>query len=182
MTFESPCLRAWSLFISSLTWASCVAYPFRWQPRPDNGVSKSKTPTSFFVSVRIRVSPDYYLDSMRRFLLIVICFLLGTSLFAQQYNKYGSSYNFKKAMEFLESEDADSALGSFRDELKEHKDNGYAYLFIASIQLQNENYGDALSAIENAIKFIPKKIRNTNHLLSINVLEYMWHWRTQKRH
>lgn len=94
---------------------------------------------------------------MRRFLLIVICFLLGTSLFAQQYNKYGSSYNFKKAMEFLESEDADSALGSFRDELKEHKDNGYAYLFIASIQLQNENYGDALSAIENAIKFIPKK-------------------------
>lgn len=60
-------------------------------------------------------------------------------------------------MEFLESEDADSALGSFRDELKEHKDNGYAYLFIASIQLQNENYGDALSAIENAIKFIPKK-------------------------
>lgn len=60
-------------------------------------------------------------------------------------------------MEFLESEDADSALGSFRDELKEHKDNGYAYLFIASIQLQNENYGGALSAIENAIKFIPKK-------------------------
>ena len=60
-------------------------------------------------------------------------------------------------MEFLESEDADSALGSFRDELKEHKDNGYAYLFIASIQLLNENYGDALSAIENAIKFIPKK-------------------------
>ena len=103
------------------------------------------------------MSPDYYLDSMRRFLLIVICFLLGTSLFAQQYNKYGSSYNFKKAMDFLESEDADSALGSFRDELKEHKDNGYAYLFIASIQLQNENYGDALSAIENAIKFIPKK-------------------------
>lgn len=103
------------------------------------------------------MSPDYYLDSMRRFLLIVICFLLGTSLFAQQYNKYGSSYNFKKAMEFLQNEDDESALVAFRDELKEHKDNGYAYLFIASIQLQNENYGDALSAIENAIKFIPKK-------------------------
>lgn len=38
--------------ISSLTWASYVAYPFRWQPRPDNGVSKSKTPTSFFIFIR----------------------------------------------------------------------------------------------------------------------------------
>ena len=94
---------------------------------------------------------------MRRFSLIVICFLLGTSLFAQQYNKYSSSYNFKKAMEFLQNEDDESALVAFRDEVKEHKDNGYAYLFIASILLQNDNYGDALSAIENAIKFIPKK-------------------------
>ena len=47
MTFESPRLGARSIFISSLTWASCVAYPLRWQPRPDDGVSKSLTPTSF---------------------------------------------------------------------------------------------------------------------------------------
>lgn len=47
MTFGLPRLGAWSVFISSLTWASCVAYPLRWQPRPDDGVSKSITPTSF---------------------------------------------------------------------------------------------------------------------------------------
>ena len=47
MTCESPRLGAWSIFISSLTWTSCVAYPLRWQPRPDDGVSKSMTPTSF---------------------------------------------------------------------------------------------------------------------------------------
>ena len=46
-------------------------------------------------------------------------------------------------MEFLENEDAESALGAFKDEVKEHKDNGYAYLFIASIQQSNENYGEA---------------------------------------
>ena len=89
--------------------------------------------------------------------MIVICILLGTSLFSQQYNKYSSSYNFKKAMEFLENEDSESALGAFKDEVKEHKDNGYAYLFIASIQQNNENFGEALSAIEYAIKYIPKK-------------------------
>lgn len=53
-------------------------------------------------------------------------------------------------MEFLENEDAESALGAFKDEVKEHNDNGYAYLFIASIQQSNENYGEAFSAIENA--------------------------------
>ena len=57
--------------------------------------------------------------------MIVFCFLLGTSLFSQQYNKYSSSYNLKKA--------------------------------IASIQQNNENFGEALSAIEYAIKYIPKK-------------------------
>ena len=35
--------------ISSLTWASCLAYLCRRQPRPDDRVSKSCTPTSFFV-------------------------------------------------------------------------------------------------------------------------------------
>lgn len=58
-------------------------------------------------------------------------------------------------MEFLENEDSESALGVFKDEVKEHNDNGYAYLFIASIQQSNENYGEALSAIEYAIKYIP---------------------------
>lgn len=33
--------------ISSLTWVSCVAYLFSWQPRPVLRVSKSKTPASF---------------------------------------------------------------------------------------------------------------------------------------
>ena len=34
--------------ISSLTWASCLAYLCRRQPRPDDRVSKSCTPTAFF--------------------------------------------------------------------------------------------------------------------------------------
>ena len=35
--------------ISSPTWASCLAYLCRRQPRPEIGVSKSSTPTSFLV-------------------------------------------------------------------------------------------------------------------------------------
>lgn len=40
--------QAWSVSISSLTWASCLAYLLSRQRRPDDGVSKSTTPTSFF--------------------------------------------------------------------------------------------------------------------------------------
>ena len=53
MTIQS--LRFWRgvYCISSLTWASYVAYPLSRQRRPDDGVSRSKTPTSFFVPVRL---------------------------------------------------------------------------------------------------------------------------------
>ena len=43
--------------ISSLAWASCVAYLSERQPRPDDGVSKSRTPTSFLGDSE-RVEPD----------------------------------------------------------------------------------------------------------------------------
>ena len=50
-----------------LTWASCVAYLSERQPRPDDGVSKGMTPTSFFVSVRIGgAEPKPIYDEKRR--------------------------------------------------------------------------------------------------------------------
>ena len=44
--------------ISSLTWASCLAYLCRRQPRLDDRVSKSCTPTSFFCTRSGRGVPD----------------------------------------------------------------------------------------------------------------------------
>lgn len=60
-------------------------------------------------------------------------------------------------MEYLEKEDNSSALEALRKEISDHKDNGYAYLFISAIHLRNEEYGDALVSADNAIKYIPKK-------------------------
>ena len=42
-------LLAWSFCISSLTWASCVAYPFVMAAKARVQDRQSKTPTSFFV-------------------------------------------------------------------------------------------------------------------------------------
>lgn len=49
MTIQSLRFARGDYCISSLTWAGYVAYPFRWQPRPDVGMSKGKTPTSLFI-------------------------------------------------------------------------------------------------------------------------------------
>lgn len=83
--------------------------------------------------------------------------LLSISVFAQRYNKYESSYYYKQAMEYPRKEEDSSALEALQKEISDHKDNGYAYLFVAAIYLRNEAYGDALVSADNAIKYIPKK-------------------------
>ena len=49
MTVQSSALGRGVYCISSLTWAGCVAYPLRWQRRPDSGMSKKQDSHVFFV-------------------------------------------------------------------------------------------------------------------------------------
>ena len=88
--------------------------------------------------------------------LVSICLFSETSN-AQKYNKYNDSYNFRKGMEALDERDSRKAEESFAKEIEEHPENGYAYLYLAHLQLHNEEYGRALSSIDNAIKYIPKR-------------------------
>ena len=87
-------------------------------------------------------------------IMLIVC---PVSLNAQKYNKYSDSYNFRKGMEALDERDSKKAEDSFRKEIDEHPENGYAYLYLAHIQQHNEEYGKALSSVDNALKFIPKK-------------------------
>lgn len=86
--------------------------------------------------------------------MLIVC---PVSLNAQKYNKYSDSYNFRKGMEALDERDSKKAEDSFRKEIDEHPENGYAYLYLAHIQQHNEEYGKALSSVDNALKHIPKK-------------------------
>ena len=52
MTIQSSTFWRGDYCISSLTWASCVAYPFRWQPRPDDGMSRVRLPRLFLYPLR----------------------------------------------------------------------------------------------------------------------------------
>lgn len=95
---------------------------------------------------------------MKRVIISVLLSLCCTfTAFAQQYNKYSESYNYRKAMEALNAQDEDTAKGSLKKEISEHHDNGYAYLFLAAIYLSNDEYGLALTNVDLSIKYLPKK-------------------------
>ena len=87
----------------------------------------------------------------------IMLIMSPVSLNAQKYNKYSDSYNFRKGMEALDERDSKKAEESFAKEIEEHPENGYAYLYLSHLQFRNEEFGRALSSIDNALKYIPKK-------------------------
>lgn len=78
MTIQSPRLWRGVFCISSLMWASYVAYPLSKQRGPEFGISKSWTPTSFFYSrkgelvLKLCVSELFYYLSLSLSFLIVV--------------------------------------------------------------------------------------------------------------
>ncbi len=102
------------------------------------------------------------MTSLRRFLVtipVVLCLLMSFcfTASAQKYNKYEDSYNYKKGVDAMAEDDWEKAEKAFLDEINDNPQNGYAHLCLAIIQLSNEEYGNALTAANNSIKYIPKK-------------------------
>lgn len=86
---------------------------------------------------------------------IFIMMLLSVATFAD--NKHDACYNYNRGVEACEKENYKEAMEYFNKEVEEHPDNGYAYSFISYIWANNNDYGRAISAANNALKYIPKK-------------------------
>ena len=96
-----------------------------------------------------------------RSILLVLMFLMSCISFsAKAANKeedYQKSYNYKRAVELLLNDQNESeAMRFFNAEIEDHKDNGYAYYWIALINENNERAGKALDAANKAIKYLAK--------------------------
>lgn len=90
--------------------------------------------------------------------ILTYCILSISQLFAQKdYNKYSSSYNYVRGAELFFNEEYASSLEEFEKEIGQHPDNGYAYIYIGILKYNTELYGEALAAVDKAIKYIPKK-------------------------
>lgn len=99
-----------------------------------------------------------YMKRLFAFLLI----LFSTSIIcldssAQKKEDLLNTYNYKRALELANEQKFDEALKYFQMEIKDHKNNGYAYVMIASLLYNQDSHGDALNNIELALKNLNKK-------------------------
>lgn len=94
---------------------------------------------------------------MKQFLSILIFLsFLVCSTNAQEIQR-PESYNYKQGVEALQNNDLEKALEFLNKELQEHKDNGYAFVWLAVIRNHLEEYGKALTAANSSIRYIPKE-------------------------
>ncbi len=66
-------------------------------------------------------------------------------------------YAFQRAIEEYRNGNTASAIEWFDKEIKEHPNNGYAFLYLATLRYELDEYGKALTTINSAIDKLPKK-------------------------
>lgn len=79
------------------------------------------------------------------------------------------TYNYNRGVEAIQNNNAEEALEYLNKELEDNPNNGYALAWIATVRKYQEEYGRALTAVDLAIKYIPKRISNIEHLHTLFV-------------
>ena len=88
-------------------------------------------------------------------IIVLLSFAAYTS--ADNKIKRPESYNYQRGLEAMQNEKFDEAIDYFNKDLQDNPHNGYAYSWIAHLRLSREEFGKALTAVELALKNIPKK-------------------------
>lgn len=94
---------------------------------------------------------------MKRIFVFLVLILPSLSVWAKPETKRPNSYAFTRGIEAFNNDDYQEALDWFKKELQDNPNNGYAYHYISFLYYGVEEYGKALSAINYAIRYIPKK-------------------------
>lgn len=95
---------------------------------------------------------------MYKYIIVLISFIFcGGLTSVAKTNSQPDTYAYNRGVEAYNEEKYADAMDWFNRELTEHPDNGYAYVYISILQYGNQEYGKALSAIDNALKKLPKK-------------------------
>ncbi len=76
---------------------------------------------------------------------------------ADKKQDYQNTYNYKRALELFNEEKFDEAKEFLNKEVADHKDNGYALAWLASMDYRDNQYGNAMIKINEAMKYLDKK-------------------------
>ena len=83
--------------------------------------------------------------------------MVNQSIDAQNFKRPEASYNLQRAIEAMQDERTGEALEFLNKELEENPKNGYAHMWMSLIQYRGKDYGQALTATNAALKYLPKK-------------------------
>lgn len=94
---------------------------------------------------------------MKNILAVLLLMMSSSFLWAKYESKLPDSYAFIRGVEAYQKGKNQDALDWLYKEITDHPDNGYAYIYISALRYGNEEYGKTLSAINQALKKLPKK-------------------------
>lgn len=94
---------------------------------------------------------------MKKVLLTMMVALMTTVGVCAQKVKRPDTYNYNRSMELLQNDELDEGLEYLEKEIAENPKNGYAYSWMAAVYVEKEQLGDAITAIDKALKYTPKK-------------------------
>lgn len=92
----------------------------------------------------------------KKILFVLSGLLLCIATYAKEI-KRPDSYAFTRGVEAYTQQNYSDAKDWFDKEISDHPENGYPYTYLAAIYYANDDNGSALSAINEAIKKLPKK-------------------------
>lgn len=93
---------------------------------------------------------------MRNLILFVMSFITMTCL-ADEKEKFTNSYNYVRGVEALKGESYNEALEYLKKEVNSNPKNGYAFSMLSITRLYQKEYGEALNAVDKALKLLPKR-------------------------
>lgn len=93
---------------------------------------------------------------IRNWMIIILC-LASIAAPAQDKKKKYETYNYLRAMECIGDMEFSEALEYLKKDVEENPKSGYAYNYISALQMYFDEPGEALTASNKAIQYIPKK-------------------------
>ena len=93
----------------------------------------------------------------RAIIATLLMFVFCVSISANNDTKRPNSYNYIRGVEAINNHNHDEALEYLNKELSENPKNGYAFAWIGVVRDYKSEYGRALTAINKALKLLPKK-------------------------
>lgn len=92
---------------------------------------------------------------MKRIVSILLLAVCATFVCAKEPQR-PTSYNYQRGVEAVNNDQDEEAEKYLNLELTDNPKNGYAYAWLAGIELRRDEIGSAISMLNKAIKYIPK--------------------------